>query len=49
MREQIDFVSDSLCDTAKPLNTYKECNEVSIFNIMRYINLMKKVGNLAER
>ena len=41
VREKIEFVSDSLCDTAKTIKTNKERNAISIFNIMSYINLIK--------
>ena len=31
--EKTEFVSDLLCDTAKTLKTYKERNEIYIFNV----------------
>ena len=39
--EKIDFFCDSLFNTAKTLKTCKERNEIYIFNIMSYINLIK--------
>ena len=42
VREQIEFVSDSLCKTSKTLKTYKERNAISTFN-MSYIKWKHRV------